>query len=302
MSDFNYTVKGGDRLTQIFLDKAAENGYSGDKSKINWMNVLSIFDTIQKEEEAEGQRLYRGGNDKTSKGWRTSYKLHVGDIISLTKQQIDKIYTAMGFKKSGGAAPTGGADGANGAGGAALVGTGNQTRGLGGICKRVADGLEEFIFLLVAVCALIVNGAGAGTAGLDLRYHAHIVTGRFKMLLYAFAAGTDFYLDTVSFASNGYRFSLGQHKIVAGCLHYLFRSFTARANLDLITVGLTGCRRGFGLGQYEFVNVLASSRSQYRREQQQKSQYNRSNLFHSQSPLLPFDILHCIIMKEIFQC
>ena len=106
MTDFSYTVKNGDRgLTYIFLDKAKEAGYEGDASKVNWNNVLSVFDEIQSEEKAEGEQLYSGGNDKTSSGWRNSYIIKVGDVINLTKEQIDKIYTAMGFKKAGGAAP-----------------------------------------------------------------------------------------------------------------------------------------------------------------------------------------------------
>ena len=99
MTGFNYTVKGGDSLTRIFLEKAEDLGYEGDKSQINWTSVMSIFDVIQEEEVGEGEHLYCGGNDKTSKGWGTSYKLHVGDIIKLTKDQIAKIYNAMGFEK-----------------------------------------------------------------------------------------------------------------------------------------------------------------------------------------------------------
>ncbi len=100
MADFNYTVKSGDKgLTYIFLDKAKEAGYEGDSKKINWQNVLSVFDQIQEEEKAEGEKLYSGGNDKTRAGWGKSYAIKVGDIINLTKAQLDKIYTAMGFKK-----------------------------------------------------------------------------------------------------------------------------------------------------------------------------------------------------------
>ncbi len=105
MADFNYTVKNGDRgLTYIFLDKAKEAGYEGDASKINWNNVLSVFDEVQAEEKAEGEQLYSGGNDKTRAGWRNSYIVKAGDVINLTKSQLDKIYTAMGFKKVNGAA------------------------------------------------------------------------------------------------------------------------------------------------------------------------------------------------------
>ena len=106
MTDFSYTVKNGDRgLTYIFLDKAREAGYEGDASRVNWNNVLSVFDEIQSEEKAEGEQLYSGGNDKTKSGWRNSYIIKAGDIINLTKTQLDKIYTAMGFTKT---APAGG--------------------------------------------------------------------------------------------------------------------------------------------------------------------------------------------------
>ena len=106
MTDFSYTVKNGDRgLTYIFLNKAKEAGYEGDTSKVNWNNVLSVFDEIQAEEKAEGEQLYSGGNDKTRAGWGKSYIIKVGDVINLTKAQLHKIYTAMGFTKT---APAGG--------------------------------------------------------------------------------------------------------------------------------------------------------------------------------------------------
>ena len=101
MSDFSYTVQNGDKgLTYIFLKKAEEAGYEGDSSKINWQNVMSVFDEVQAEEKAEGEQLYSGGNDKTRAGWGKSYLIKAGDVINLTKAQLDKIYTAMGFKKA----------------------------------------------------------------------------------------------------------------------------------------------------------------------------------------------------------
>ena len=59
---------------------------------------------MQAEEIAEGEKLYSGNNNKTRAGWGNSYIVKIGDVINLTKAQIDKIYTAMGFKKVGGAA------------------------------------------------------------------------------------------------------------------------------------------------------------------------------------------------------
>lgn len=113
MADFTYTVRDGDRgLSQIFLKKAKEAGYEGDASKINWQRVLSVFDEVQAEEKAEGEQLYSGGNDKTCAGWKTSYIVKIGDVINLTRAQIDKIYTAMGFRKAGAAG--GGTDPAGG--------------------------------------------------------------------------------------------------------------------------------------------------------------------------------------------
>ena len=101
MSDFSYTVQNGDKgLTYIFLKKAEEAGYEGDSSKINWQNVMSVFDEVQAEEKAEGEQLYSGGNDKTRAGWGKSYLIKAGDVINLTKAQLDKIYAAMGFKKA----------------------------------------------------------------------------------------------------------------------------------------------------------------------------------------------------------
>ncbi len=104
MGDFNYTVKSGDKgLSYIFLQKAEENGYTGDSKKINWKNVMSVFDQIQAEEQAEGQKLYSGGNDKGKTGWGNSYIIKIGDVIDLTSVQLKKIYEAMGFTKT---APT----------------------------------------------------------------------------------------------------------------------------------------------------------------------------------------------------
>ena len=101
MADFNYEVKKGDLgLTYIFLDKAKDLGYQGDKKKVNWNAVMSIFDKIQQEEIAEREQLYSGGNDKTKAGWGNSYVIKAGDKISLSKSQLAEIYEAMGFTKT----------------------------------------------------------------------------------------------------------------------------------------------------------------------------------------------------------
>lgn len=130
MADFNYTVKKGDLgLTYLFRDKAKELGYEGDANKVNWQKVMSIFDQIQEEEKAEGETLFSGGNDKTRAGWGKSYVIKTGDVINLTKAQLDKIYTAMGFKKienAGGSASAGDPNGAAGAGSANGAGDANK--------------------------------------------------------------------------------------------------------------------------------------------------------------------------------
>ena len=101
MADFNYEVKKGDLgLTYIFLDKAKDLGYQGDKKKVKWNEVMSIFDKIQQEEIAEREQLYSGGNDKTKAGWGNSYVIKAGDKISLSESQLDEIYEAMGFTKT----------------------------------------------------------------------------------------------------------------------------------------------------------------------------------------------------------
>lgn len=73
---FDYTVSGKDKgLTYIFLEQAKKQaGFDGTK-KIDWNAVMSVFDQIQKEEEAEGQSLFRGGTDKTRAGWGKSYQI-----------------------------------------------------------------------------------------------------------------------------------------------------------------------------------------------------------------------------------
>ncbi len=101
MADFNYEVKKGDLgLTYIFLDKAKDLGYQGDKKKVNWNAVMSIFDKIQQEEKTQGEQLYSGGNDKTKAGWGKSYVIKAGDKISLSESQLDEIYEAMGYTKT----------------------------------------------------------------------------------------------------------------------------------------------------------------------------------------------------------
>lgn len=98
---FDYTVSKDDLgLTYIFLEQAKKQaGFDGSK-KINWQNVMSVFDEIQKEEQAEGQRLFRGGTDKTRAGWGKSYAIQTGDKISLSDEQMNKIYSAMGLNLS----------------------------------------------------------------------------------------------------------------------------------------------------------------------------------------------------------
>ena len=101
MADFNYEVKKGDLgLTYIFLNKAKDLGYQGDKKKVKWNEVMSIFDKIQQEEIAEREQLYSGGNDKTKAGWGNSYVIKEGDRISLSESQLAEIYKAMGFTKT----------------------------------------------------------------------------------------------------------------------------------------------------------------------------------------------------------
>ena len=101
MSDFNYTVSSKDQgLTQIFLEQAKkQKGFDAGK-KINWNNVMNIFDEIQKEEQAQGQKLFSGGTDKTARGWGSSYVIKAGDEIKLSESQMNKIYKAMGLELS----------------------------------------------------------------------------------------------------------------------------------------------------------------------------------------------------------
>ena len=98
---FDYTVGGNDKgLTYIFLEQAKKQaGFDGSK-KINWNSVMSVFDEIQQEEAAEGQRLFRGGTDKTRAGWGKSYQIFAGDKIQLSDEQMNRIYSAMGVDLS----------------------------------------------------------------------------------------------------------------------------------------------------------------------------------------------------------
>lgn len=98
---FEYTVNGNDKgLTYIFLEQAKkQQGFDASK-KIDWNKVLTVFDQIQKEEEAEGQKLFSGGTDKTRSGWGKSYIIKAGDKINLSDEQLNKIYGAMGLDLS----------------------------------------------------------------------------------------------------------------------------------------------------------------------------------------------------------
>lgn len=98
---FEYTVNSNDKgLTYIFLEQAKkQQGFDASK-KIDWNKVLTVFDQIQKEEEAEGQKLFSGGTDKTRSGWGKSYIIKAGDKINLSDEQLNKIYGAMGLDLS----------------------------------------------------------------------------------------------------------------------------------------------------------------------------------------------------------
>ena len=95
---FEYTVSNKDRgLTYIFLEQAKKQEGFDSSKKIDWNKVMSVFDEIQKEEKAEGQKLFSGGTDKTRAGWGSSYMIKAGDKISLSDEQMNKIYGAMGL-------------------------------------------------------------------------------------------------------------------------------------------------------------------------------------------------------------
>ncbi len=98
---FEYTVNSNDKgLTYIFLEQAKkQQGFDASK-KIDWNKVFTVFDQIQKEEEAEGQKLFSGGTDKTRSGWGKSYIIKAGDKINLSDEQLNKIYGAMGLDLS----------------------------------------------------------------------------------------------------------------------------------------------------------------------------------------------------------
>lgn len=67
---FDYTISGKEQgLTYIFLEQAKKQAGFDANQKIDWTKVMSVFDEIQKEEQAEGQSLFHGGTDKTRAGW-----------------------------------------------------------------------------------------------------------------------------------------------------------------------------------------------------------------------------------------
>lgn len=90
MTDFNYTVKQNDSLSKIFLEQAKLKDSSLDSKKIDWNKVINVFEEIQAEEAKEGQRIYRSNPNVI---WS-------GDTISLSENQMNRIYEAMGLEIS----------------------------------------------------------------------------------------------------------------------------------------------------------------------------------------------------------
>lgn len=90
MTDFNYTVKQNDSLSKIFLEQAKLKDSSLDSKKIDWNKVINVFEEIQAEEAKEGQRIYRSNPNVI---WS-------GDKISLSENQMNRIYEAMGLEIS----------------------------------------------------------------------------------------------------------------------------------------------------------------------------------------------------------
>ena len=104
---FDYTVSGKDKgLTYIFLEQAKKQAGFDSSKRINWNSVMTVFDEIQQEEKQEGQQLFHGGTDKSRAGWRTSYIIKEGDKISLSENQMNRIYEAMGVELGGATQPT----------------------------------------------------------------------------------------------------------------------------------------------------------------------------------------------------
>ena len=104
---FDYTVSGKDKgLTYIFLEQAKKQAGFDSSKRIDWNSVMTVFDEIQQEEKQEGQQLFHGGTDKSRAGWRTSYIIKEGDKISLSENQMNRIYEAMGVELGGATQPT----------------------------------------------------------------------------------------------------------------------------------------------------------------------------------------------------
>ena len=100
MGDFEYNVQKSDKgLSYIFLEQAKKSGYDTSKN-IDWNKVMSVFDKIQTDKQKSGDKLYSGGNDKTSAGYKTSYIINEGDKIQLSEGEMNEIYQAMGFDVS----------------------------------------------------------------------------------------------------------------------------------------------------------------------------------------------------------
>lgn len=91
---FNYRIESGDSLSKIFLREAQKDGFTGTVK--NWNEVLSVFEEIN-EELKEDEKLYSGGSE--AKDWHKNFVIKAGDVIKLTKEQLKKIYEAMGFEK-----------------------------------------------------------------------------------------------------------------------------------------------------------------------------------------------------------
>ena len=145
---FNYKIESGDSLSKIFLREAQKDGFTGTVK--NWNEVLSVFEEIN-EELKEDEKLYTGGSE--AKDWHKNFVIKAGDVIKLTKEQLKKIYEAMGFEKEkpedpgniSGQYGTSSADGGENANNDSAVLTGNDdtddtgSSDAGTIIRSIAD-------------------------------------------------------------------------------------------------------------------------------------------------------------------
>ena len=90
-------------ITHALKKLVEENPYAtmsdGKITLSQWQKTLETLDKIQEERLKNNQApIFRGGNDKTSNGWKTSYIVYPDQNIEFTQEEMTSLYQSMGVQ------------------------------------------------------------------------------------------------------------------------------------------------------------------------------------------------------------